>query len=135
MLVGMLVFLIFPAQLMSIFESKAESELTALMTQIGVVAMRTICLSFIFAAIGITLSTVFQAVGRGSYSMIVSICRQLVVLLPVAWLIARLTGNVYAVWWCFPIAEAVALVLCLAFYRKCDQKLLAPLDQNPPAQS
>ncbi len=133
MLAGMLVFLIFPAQLMAIFESEAESELTARMTEIGVVAMRTISLSFLFAAVGITLSTVFQAVGRGSYSMIVSICRQLVVLLPVAWLIARLTGSVYAVWWCFPIAEAVALVLCLAFYRKCDQKLLAPLDQKTPA--
>ena len=133
MLAGMLVFQIFPAQLMSIFESKAESELTARMTEIGVVAMRTICLSFIFAAVGITLSTVFQAVGRGSYSMIVSICRQLVVLLPVAWLIARLTGNVYAVWWCFPIAEAVALVLCLAFYRKCDRKMLSRLEPEKPA--
>lgn len=133
MLAGMLVFQIFPAQLMSIFESKAESELTARMTEIGVVAMRIICLSFIFAAIGITLSTVFQAVGRGSYSMIVSICRQLVVLLPVAWLIARLTGNVYAVWWCFPIAEAVALVLCLAFYRKCDREMLSGLKREEGA--
>ena len=103
------------------------------MTQIGVVAMRTICLSFIFAAVGITLSTVFQAVGRGSYSMIVSICRQLVVLLPVAWLISRLTGNVYAVWWCFPVAEAAALVLCLAFYRKCDRKMLSRLEPEKPA--
>ena len=127
MLAGMLVFLIFPAQLMAIFESEAESELTARMTEIGVVAMRTISLSFLFAAVGITLSTVFQAVGRGSYSMIVSICRQLVVLLPVAWLIARLTGSVYAVWWCFPIAEAVSLVICLLFYRKCNREKIAPL--------
>ena len=51
--------------------------------------------------------------------MIISICRQLVILLPGAWLIARLTNNVYAVWWCFPIAEIVALVLCLFFYHKC----------------
>ena len=77
----------------------------------------------------------FQAVGRGLYSMIVSICRQLVVLLPVAWLIARLTGSVYAVWWCFPIAEIVALVLCLAFYRKCDRKLLASLDRDARAEA
>ena len=128
MAVGTLVFMVFPNQLMSIFESDAEAELTAQMTQIGVVAMRIICTNFLFAAVGIILSTVFQAVGRGSYSMFISICRQLVVLLPVAWLIARLTGDVYAVWWCFPVAEAVSLVLCLLLYRKCDREMIARLE-------
>ena len=75
----------------------------------------------------IILSTVFQAVGKGTYSMIISICRQLVILLPVAWLIARLTNNVYAVWWCFPIAEIAALFLCLFFYRKCNREMLSKL--------
>ena len=84
-------------------------------------------IGFLLAAIGITLSTVFQAVSRGIYSMIISICRQLVILLPVAWLIARLTNNVYAVWWCFPIAEIAALVLCLLFYRKCNREMLSKL--------
>ena len=112
MLIGMLIFMVFPGQLMSVFESDAEAVLTAQMTQIGVVAMRIICSSFLLAAIGIILSTVFQAVGRGIYSMIMSLCRQMLVLLPVAWLIARLTNNVYAVWWCFPISEAVSLVIC-----------------------
>ena len=59
--------------------------------------------------------------------MIVSICRQLLVLLPAAWIIARLTGDVYAVWWCFPIAEIAALVLSLYYYRRCDRKMIAPL--------
>jgi putative MATE family efflux protein len=125
MLIGTLIFMLFPEQLMSIFESDANPELTAQMTDIGVVAMRIISSSFILAAVGITLSTVFQAVGKGVYSMIVSICRQLVVLLPAAWLLARITGSVYAVWWCFPIAEVVALVISVYYYRKCDRELFA----------
>ena len=127
MLVGTLVFMIFPGALMSIFESEAEAEITAQMTDIGVVAMRIISSSFLLAAIGITLSTVFQAVSRGIYSMIISICRQLAILLPVAWLIARLTGDVKAVWWCFPIAELAALALSLYYYRKCDREMLSKL--------
>jgi len=127
MLVGTFVFMVFPGQLMSIFESEAEAEITAQMTDIGMVAMRIISSSFLLAAVGIILSTVFQAVGRGTYSMIISICRQLLILLPVAWLIARLTGDVKAVWWCFPAAELFALVLCLFFYRKCDKQMLSKL--------
>ena len=125
MLIGTLIFMLFPEQLMSIFESDANPELTGQMTDIGVVAMRIISSSFILAAIGITLSTVFQAVGKGVYSMVVSICRQLVVLLPAAWLLARLTGSVYAVWWCFPIAEIAALIISIYYYRKCDRELFA----------
>ena len=127
MLVGMLVFLLFPGQLMAIFESEAEAEITAQMSDIGIVAMRIISSSFLLAAVGIILSTVFQAVGRGTYSMIMSICRQLLILLPAAWLIARLTGDVKAVWWCFPIAELVSLFICLFFYRKCDREMLSVL--------
>ena len=127
MLIGTLVFLIFPGQLMSIFESEAEAEITAQMTSIGVVAMRIIASNFIFAAVGIILSTVFQAVGKGFYSMTVSICRQLLILLPVAWLIARLTNDVYSVWWCFPIAEFAALILSLLLYRKCNRELISKL--------
>ena len=64
----------------------------------------------------------FQAVGRGIYSLIVSLMRQLVVLVPAAWLLAQITHQVTAVWWAFPIAEcfslAVSLVLFLRLYRK-----------------
>ena len=127
MLVGTLIFMVFPGQLMSIFESESEAEITAQMTDIGMVAMRIISSSFLLAAIGIILSTVFQAVGRGVYSMVMSICRQLAILLPVAWLIARLTGDVKAVWWCFPVAELVALGICLFYYRKCDREMLSQL--------
>jgi putative MATE family efflux protein len=127
MLVGMFLFMVFPAQLMAIFESDAEAALTAQMTQIGVVAMRIISTCFLPAAVGITLSTVFQAVGKGTYSMLLSICRQLAVLLPAAWLIARLTNNVYAVWWSFLIAEVVSLVICLMLYKKCNREMIAVL--------
>ena len=127
MVVGMILFIAFPGQLMSIFESEAEAELTSQMTQVGIVARRVISLSFPMAAVGIILSTVFQAVGKGVYSLILSICRQLAVLLPVAWLIARLTNDVYAVWWSFLVAESVSLVICLLFYRKCDREMLSVL--------
>jgi Na+-driven multidrug efflux pump len=127
MAVGTLAFMIFPGQMMSIFESDQAPELTAQMTSIGVVAMRIISSSFLFAAVGIILSTVFQAVGKGIYSMIMSMARQLLVLLPAAWLLARLTGDVYAVWWCFPIAELAALGICLYYYRRCNRKMIAVL--------
>ena len=127
MIIGTLVFMILPNQLMSIFESDADPELVKQMTDIGVVAMRIIATNFIFAAVGITLSTVFQAIGKGTYSMVLSICRQLVILLPVAWLLATITQSVYVVWWCFPIAEIVSLFICLYMYRKCNREMIAPL--------
>ena len=132
MLIGTLIFMIFPDALMSIFQQKDITDPETLlvaeqMKQIGPVAMRIICANFIFAAVGITLSTVFQAVGRGTYSMVLSICRQLVLLLPAAWLLAKLTGSVYAVWWCFPIAEIVSLFIALYMFRACNRKMIAPL--------
>ena len=75
---------------------------------------------------GIILSTVFQAVGRSSYSLIMSLCRQLVVLLPAAWLLSRI-GGLDALWWAFPIAEAVSVTICMLLYRKCNRDLLKPL--------
>ena len=130
LLVGMLVFQLFPGMLMSIFDSDAEPEVARQMREMGVNALWTISWCFLPAAIGITLSNVFQAVGKGTYSMIMSICRQLLVLLPVAYLLKALFGTVDAVWWCFVIAEAVSLVLCLLLYRRCDRKMLQPLDHT-----
>jgi len=90
--------------------------------------MRTISLSFVLAAIGITLSTVFQAVGKGTYSLMMSLCRQLVVLLPAAWILSSL-GGLNAIWWAFPIAELASLLLCLVLFRKCDKEFIRPLGQ------
>ena len=96
------------------------------LTAVGCPALRVISLSFILAAVGITLGTVFQAVGKGVYSLINSLCRQLMVLLPAAWLLSRL-GDLSAVWWSFPIAEVVSLAVCLLLYRRVDRTMLKTL--------
>ena len=121
MLAGMLAFMVMPELLMAMFDSSENGELIAL----GKTALRTISVCFLPAAVGITLSTVFQAVGKGLYSLIMSLCRQLVVLLPAAWLLSKISLN--AVWWAFPIAECVSLVICLFLFARCNRKLLRGL--------
>lgn len=124
MAVGTVLFLVCPEFLLSLFEAEGESagELTA----IGVPALRTICTHFVIAAIGITLSTVFQAIGKGFYSLLMSLMRQLIVLLPAAWILSEL-GGLSAIWWSFPIAEIVSLTLCLILFRRVDRDILKPL--------
>ncbi len=110
MLAGLAVMQLIPAQLIGLFDAEASSELLV----IGIPALRTICLSFCFAGYCIVVGSVFQALGNGVYSMIVSIARQLCVLLPVAWLFS-LSGNVNLIWWAFPIAEIVSLGMSTFF--------------------
>ena len=124
MATGMLAFLLIPGTLLSLFEANGASELTVL----GTKALRTICFSFPMAAIGIILSTVFQAVGRGFYSLSMSVSRQLVVLLPAAWILSRL-GGLNAIWWAFAIAEMFCLALSLVLYVKADRELFKPLGE------
>ncbi len=107
---GTLLFLLAPGWLLGIFS--ASEELLA----IGIPALRIICLCFPFAALGIVVSNLFQALGRGIFSLLQSLLRQLLVLVPAAWLLARLTGQVNAVWWAFPIAECVSLAVSAVFY-------------------
>lgn len=121
MAAGTVIFMVFPLQLMSLFES-GEAE-TSGMVAIGVTAMRTISVHFVVAAVGITLSNSFQAVGRGVYSLIISLCRQLIVLLPAAWLLSRISLD--AIWWSFLIAEAVSMTLSLIFFRKLDRETIS----------
>jgi len=123
MLAGMLVFMLCPGLLLSLFEAEGASELT----QLGKPALRIISTNFLPAAVGITLSTVFQAVGKGVYSLLMSLCRQLVVLVPAAWILSRI-GGATAVWWCFPIAEAASLALCLYLFARVDRKMLKTLE-------
>ena len=126
--VGLLLFQVFPGVLMSLFESgDSTSEVTQAMTRMGVVALRTVSLHFPIAVIGITLSNVFQAIGKGTYSLIISLCRQLLVLLPSAWLLKLLFGTVDAVWWAFLIAEAFSAVLSIFFYRRVDRQIISRL--------
>ena len=72
------------------------------------------------------LSSVFQALGNGVYSLIISVCRQLVVLIPVAWLLSR-TGNVNMVWWAFLIAEVVSATLSLVFMARINKNIITPM--------
>lgn len=124
MLAGTLLFLAIPETLMGMFDASEDGALI----QLGSTALRIISSHFLLAALGITISTVFQAVGKGVYSLIMSLCRQLIVLLPAAWLLSRISLN--AVWWCFPIAEVVSLAVCIICFIRCDRMLLRPLDES-----
>ena len=104
MLLGLAVMNLFPVQLLGIFDASEQ------MLTIGVPALRIISLSLVFAGVCIALGSVFQALGNGVYSMIVSLTRQMLVLLPVAWLLAR-TGNLNAVWWAVPIGIRISIWL------------------------
>ncbi len=120
--VGMILFLTIPNTLMGMFDNTADGAIRT----IGAPALRIISSHFILAAIGITLSTVFQAIGKGFYSLIMSLCRQLIVLIPAAWLLSRI--GLEPTWWSFPIAELVSLCICLTLYHKVDREILSRLD-------
>ncbi len=119
MLVGLAVMELFPAWLIGLFDAEASSDLLV----IGIPALRIICLSFCFAGYCIVVGSVFQALGNGVYSMLVSIARQLCVLLPVAWLFS-LSGNVNLIWWAFPIAELVSLSLSTYFLMRINRDVI-----------
>ncbi len=122
MIAGLLVFQFAPRVLMGIFATDGEESSKAFV-EIGVSALRTISWCFPLAAVGIVLGASFQALGNGIYSTITSLCRQLVVLLPVAYLLS-LARDVHLVWWAFPIAEIFsALVTILLFARIYKQKI------------
>lgn len=108
MTAGVIIFQVMPVTLLNMFDA------SAVMVEIGVPALRIISLSFVFAAIGIGCSCAFQALGYAFYSMLMSIARQLLVLLPVAYVLS-LTGKVGLVWFAFPIAEVAAIIICAFF--------------------
>lgn len=120
MLLGMLVFQLFPETLLGMFNPNET------FMDMGVKALRIISIHFPIAAFGIILGASFQALGNGVYSTIVSLCRQLLVLLPVAYLLS-LTGNVNNVWWSFPIAEVVSCAVTLILYRRLYLNKIKPL--------
>lgn len=116
MLAGLAVFEIMPDKLLMIFSASEN------VMNIGVTALRIIALSFIFAGIGIVSSTVFQSIGNPLHSLLISVLRQLVIILPVAYLLS-LTGSVSNVWWSYPIAEVASFILSVFFLRKTFKKL------------
>ncbi len=112
MIAGTLLFQVVPDKLLELFDASDE------MLRIGVPALRIISLSFALAGFGIGSSSVFQALGYSIYSMIISLVRQLFVLIPCAYLIGRVTGNVTMVWWAFVIAEGFSVVLSILYMHK-----------------
>lgn len=118
MLAGLVVMEVIPGRLIGLFNATPE------LLEIGIPALRTICLSFCFAGYCIVVGSVFQALGNGVYSMIVSIARQLCVLLPVAYLFS-LSGNVNLIWWAFPIAELVSVGMSTFFLVRIYRKVIS----------
>ena len=111
MFAGLVIFQAAPEFLLGLFDASEA------MIEIGVPALRTISYGFVLAGFGIVCGTAFQALGSATYSMMVSIARQLVVLLPAAYLLS-LTGRVQNVWWSFPIAELVSMLITVLFLVK-----------------
>lgn len=120
MLVGLLIMQTMPETLLSMFSASAA------MIKIGKVALRTISLSFIFAGFCVVCSSTFQAFGHGVLSLLVSLLRQLFVLLPAAYILSKI-GGLDAIWWAFPIAEIASLALSAMFLMHLYRKEIKPL--------
>ncbi len=125
MLIGVAIFQVFPDKLMGIFAS-TESGTGGDVMRFGVSALRIVSIHFPIAAVGIAIGASFQALGNGIYSTITSLCRQLVVLVPAAYLLS-LTGNVDAVWWSFPVAEVVSAALTVIFFLRIYKQKIKPM--------
>ena len=122
MLTGLLAFQLIPEVLLGMFNPSEE------FLAIGCTALRIISIHFPVAAVCIILGASFQALGNGIYSTVTSLCRQLIVLLPAAYLLS-LTGSVANVWWAFPIAEVVSALVTLYFFRRIYRQKILPLRQ------
>lgn len=126
MIVGMATFELIPQVLLKMFNASDQ------MIDLGDNALRTIAIHFPLAAVSIVLGSIFQAFSRSIFSLIVSLGRQLVVLIPAAYLLS-LTGNVDNVWWAFAIAEFVSVMLSIIFFRKVYREDVEALTADKPA--
>ena len=123
MTVGFIIFQVFPEWMLRTLFDASDN-----MTAIGVPALRIISLCFIFAGFGIIAGSVFQALGNGVYSLIVSACRQLVFILPAAYIFAKVFG-LGMVWWSIALAELVSLVLSAFLLRRIYLDKIKPLEK------
>ena len=123
MLLGFVLFQLFPEPMLMMFVDRTDAAAMQEMLDTGGPALKTISLAFVGAAFGIINSTVFQATARGLNSLIVSVCRQLVIILPAAWLLGRFVG-LNAIWYSFPIAEIASfLISYLLLWREYQSEL------------
>lgn len=123
MLLGTITFELIPGTLLDMFNASGDME------EMGITALRTIAIHFPLAAVGIVLTSIFQAFGQSIYSLIISVMRQLVVLIPAAWLLGQ-TGVVNNVWWAFLIAEVVSLITSIFFFKKVYRKMIKPFAEK-----
>ena len=126
MLLGFAAAQLCPGVLLSIFNAGPD------MLTLGEVALRIISIHFIIAGFNIVASAVFQALGRGVMALLVSLVRQLFVLVPAAWLLS-LSGNVNTIWWAFPIAEVASLLMCSLFLAHCYRTVIQPMADGATA--
>ena len=123
MLIGLIIFQVFPEGLLKLFNASDH------MLEVGVPALRIISTSFLFAGYCIILGSVFQALGNGVYSLIVSVARQLLCILPLAYVFARVAG-LHAVWYSFPLAELISVTLTTILFRRIYVKKLKNLKND-----
>jgi Na+-driven multidrug efflux pump len=123
MVAGFLSFELIPGLLLDVFA------LDETFKSLGMTALRIIAIHFPVAAVCIALGASFQALGNGIYSTITALCRQLVVLLPVAYLLS-LSGDVNMVWWAFPVAEIMSLLVTMICFVRIYRKKVKPLFLN-----
>ena len=122
MFIGIMLFQFIPDVLLRLFDASDH------MLEIGIPALRVISLSFAFAGICIVISSSLQALGHGFLSMMISITRQLIILLPSAYILAKF-GGIHAVWWSFNIAEIASLTLSLLFFKHMYNKIIKQLGE------
>ena len=122
MFIGIMLFQFIPDVLLRLFDASDH------MLEIGIPALRVISLSFAFAGICIVISSSLQALGHGFLSMMISITRQLIILLPSAYILAKI-GGIHAVWWSFNIAEIASLTLSLLFFKHMYNKIIKHLGE------
>jgi Na+-driven multidrug efflux pump len=123
MLLGFLAFQYFPEILLGMFEMSDPVSLS-----IAVPCLRVISISFVFAGFCIIIGSVFQALGKSIFSMFVSIARQLVVLIPVAFILSKV-GDVTLVWWAFPVAEIMSVIASTVFFIIVYRKIIAKIKE------
>ena len=126
MFLGLAVFQLAPTLLLGLFEPTED------FLRLGISALQIVSLGFPFAAVSIALSAAFQAMGVGIYSSINSLCRQLIVLVPVAYMLS-LTGDVHLVWWAFAIAEIVSMIITIFLFGRIYRNKIKPLYEQQKA--
>ena len=121
--IGFLAFEFIPKTLLELFSASSE------MLAIGIPALRIIGIHYLIAWFCIIAGTVFQALGKAIYSMIVSIMRQLVVLIPSAYILSKI-GGLHIVWWAFPIAEVISFIVSTAFLLKIYKTIISKIPEG-----